>query len=292
MFEELVGEEQLSNVTLVATQWDAVDAETGIERMRQLRQMDHMWGAMVDRGSTIEPFNGTRKGAHNILRRVLSRKCRAVLNIQREMVDQELKLSETAAGKLIREEIEKLQALHTRQLNELRVEMKEALDSKDAHLSQMLTEERTELSRQLTKYQSQIAELETHNSKLEELRNAHQEQIRRLQDSVEGRLQFLEEQNVPAPPSYDEVQSHPEALGQTSRHNALVALSSPVRSLLTVSIEMIRKLLRPKVPLGYRRLEWTCVSRVLPPLATCIRLRGRLAEKLSTAISKKRRRDH
>jgi hypothetical protein len=106
---KLVGEEQLSNVTLVATQWNAVDTKTGKERRRQLRQWDYLRGAMVDWGSTIEPFNGTREGAHNILRKILSKERKAVLNIQREMLDQELKLSETAAGKLIREDIEKLQ---------------------------------------------------------------------------------------------------------------------------------------------------------------------------------------
>lgn len=258
MFTKLVGEEQLGTVTLVTTQWQYVDTETGLQRMRQLGETNSMWGAMLARGSTIESFDGTTEGAHNILRKVLSRKRSTVLNIQRELVDQELDLSETAAGKLIREEIEKLQAKHTREMTEIRSYMKEALDLKDNELSRMLTEEKMRLDQKLAAYQTEITDLKARNSTLEELRNAHHDQMRRLEDSFGDRLQFLEEQNVLPPPSYDEVQSHHGAEGQLSRQNTSLELSSRYRSLVSAFIEIVRKLLRPKVPPGYKRLEWTC----------------------------------
>lgn len=265
MFQKLVGAEQLSNVTLVTTHWNAVDAATGRERMRILGENNNMWGAMLKRGSTMASFDGTPAGAHEILRKILARNRSAVLSIQREMVDQELHLSETAAGKLIREEIGKLQAQHTRQLTDLRDEMKEALNLKDTHMLQLQMEQQMKFDRQLARYQDQIAELEAVNSTQEKLRNSHHEQLKRLEHSLGDRLQFLEEQNAPPPPSYVEIQSKLEAQGGASHQDASVARSTPGRSLLTASVEIFRQLLRPRVPLGYRRLEWTCVSHFPPP---------------------------
>jgi hypothetical protein len=292
VFEKLVGEEQLSNVTIVTNELYAVGSFRTLEGVRRhLGETNHMWRAMLDRGVTIEPFDGTPEGAQNILRKILLKGRRTVLNIQREMVDQELDLSETAAGKLIREAIRKLQVQHTQDVIELRSQMKESLDSKDTRLSQMLIKQQRELSRQLASCQDQIAELEAHNSTLEELRKAHHEHKRRLKGVFQKWLQVVGEQNAPPPPSYDEIQSYSRTLGQASRQDASVALSSPGRSLLASSVKWIRKLLRPIVPLGYRRLEWTCVSHFPPPIATCMRSHSRLAVNLSTVISKKRRRD-
>lgn len=116
----------------------------------------------------MAPFDGTPEGAHEILRKILVKERSAVLNIQREMVDQELDLSETAAGKLIREEIGKLQAQYIRQLAELRSEMKEALVPKDTQLLKLQMKQQKMFDRQLANYQAQIAELEALNSTQEE----------------------------------------------------------------------------------------------------------------------------
>ena len=59
----------------------------------------------------------------------------------------------------------------------------------------------------------------------------------------------------------------------------------------TAVFNRIRKLLRPGVRPGYKRLEWTCVSRLLQPLTTYTRSHHRLAGNLSTVILKKGHRD-
>lgn len=62
-------------------------------------------------------------------------------------------------------------------------------------------------------------------------------------------------------------------------------------SISTAVVDMIWKLLRPGVRPGYKRLEWTCVSHFLQSPRTYMHLHDRLAENLSTAISKKRNLD-
>jgi hypothetical protein len=47
-----------------------------------------------------------------------------------------------------------------------------------------------------------------------------------------------------------------------------ITLLGPGKLILTASIKMIQKLLRPGVRPGFRRLEWTCVSNFLQPPAT------------------------
>jgi hypothetical protein len=62
-----------------------------------------------------------------------------------------------------------------------------------------------------------------------------------------------------------------------------------VRSSISIAfVQMIRELLRPGVRPGYKRLEWTCVSRLLQPSTTYTHLHDRLADSRSTVISKKR----
>jgi hypothetical protein len=151
IFERLIGDKKLDNVTFVTTQWDHVDSAKG-----RIRMLEDRWERMLDGGCTMESFDGTPEGAHDILRKILVRERGPVLNIQKEFVDQELDLLETAAGKLIREEVGWRNPRRTPQLTEqrsteqrsitqrltkLQSEIKEALCSKNIHLLQILTEQ-------------------------------------------------------------------------------------------------------------------------------------------------------
>jgi hypothetical protein len=151
IFKRLIGDKKLDNVTFVTTQWDHVDSAKG-----RIRMPEDRWERMLDGGCTMESFDGTPEGAHDILRKILVRERGPVLNIQKEFVDQELDLLETAAGKLIREEVGWRNPRRTPQLTEqrsteqrsteqrltkLQSEIKEALCSKNIHLLQILTEQ-------------------------------------------------------------------------------------------------------------------------------------------------------
>jgi hypothetical protein len=152
IFKRLIGDKKLDNVTFVTTQWDHVDSAKG-----RIRMLEDRWERMLDGGCTMESFDGTPEGAHDILRKILVRERGPVLNIQKEFVDQELDLLETAAGKLIREEVGWRNPRRTPQLTEqrsteqrsitqrltkLQSEIKEAICSKNIHLLQILTEQK------------------------------------------------------------------------------------------------------------------------------------------------------
>lgn len=263
MFEKLVGEAALSNTVLVTNRWETVDLKEGEERLRELTKNRNMWGDMIQKGSTVERFSGTAQDARRILRSVLNKRRRTILNIQQELVDRQLDLSETEAGKTLLEEINRLQSNHMREMAELRIEMNKALKSKDVETYELIAQQQSELERRLKEYQDQISELKSEKSALEELRRVHNEELRRLEDSLEDRLRFLEEQNSAPPPVYTEAQVQSADGAQTNSVRLSPAAASVgstgVWTLLIPLWEVGQRLLRPRLRAGYRRLEWRCV---------------------------------
>lgn len=263
MFEKLVGEAALSNTVLVTNRWETINLKEGEERLKELTKNRKMWGDMIQKGSTVERFSGTAQDARRILKSVLNKRRRTILNIQQELVDRQLELSETEAGKTLLEEINKLQSNHMREMAKLRLEMNEALKSKDVEMYQLIAQQQLGLEARLKVYQQQISELKSQNSALEELRRMHREELRRVEDSLEDRLRFLEEQNSAPPPVYTEAQVHGADGAQTNSVRlspaAVSVRSNSVFTLLTSLYEVGQRLLRPRMRAGYKRLEWRCV---------------------------------
>jgi hypothetical protein len=125
----------------------------------------------------------------------------------------------------------------------------------------------------------------------QKLPNARYETNSQLSIRVEDDVQFLGKQNVPLPPSPDRYLSYSESTlrsrgssissyyedadqlepttiptitdkpnEQTPAHHTDRRDGNARSSILVAFVKMIRKLLRPAVRPGYRRLEWTCVS--------------------------------
>ncbi|KAG8220498.1 P-loop containing nucleoside triphosphate hydrolase protein [Butyriboletus roseoflavus] len=103
VFQNLCGTENLKNVVIVTTMWDEVeDQSVGSKREEEL--LSSFWKGMIDLGSRTCRFQGTRESAWEIIDHLDlegSREGRTPLQIQREMVDKELPLHETAAGKTL-----------------------------------------------------------------------------------------------------------------------------------------------------------------------------------------------
>lgn len=99
MFKRLCGERNLENVVLLTTMWSELkDEAVGLARERELRR--DFWNEMESKGSTIRHFDGTRAMAEAFICRLM-RKRNIVLDIQEELVDQEKRLEDTKAGRLI-----------------------------------------------------------------------------------------------------------------------------------------------------------------------------------------------
>jgi septin family protein len=101
-FTRLCGPNALRKVVLVSTFWDTVDPSAGESREQELKNNPEYWADMIDRGSKAFRHYNSRSTARAVVRHLLNISTAndrgTYLTIQQEMVEQEKKLDETAAG--------------------------------------------------------------------------------------------------------------------------------------------------------------------------------------------------
>jgi len=105
IFTSLCGQRAMPNVILATTMWDKVDEHEGGAREEELKS--GLWREMVANGCKIARFRGTYESAWNIIGGRSERSDAAVL-LQREVVDDQLRLNETQAGVALNKELEQL----------------------------------------------------------------------------------------------------------------------------------------------------------------------------------------
>lgn len=99
MFEKLCGHKACSQIVMVTTMWDELgDEEVGEQREREL--ISTFWAPMINRGSSTVRYQNTNESAWSILEQFLSTpRERHELRLQRELVELQKTLPNTAAGK-------------------------------------------------------------------------------------------------------------------------------------------------------------------------------------------------
>ncbi|KAL9597853.1 MAG: hypothetical protein Q9219_004874 [cf. Caloplaca sp. 3 TL-2023] len=265
MFKKLIGDSAFPNVVLVTTMWDDSEQARYAKRERELVSDSRFWGAMVRAGSMVARFDGTRECAYNIIRLRLKTRTR-ILTIQKEMVDNKITLPETEAGKEVLAEMTKLKLEHQREMSQLRSDMKEALNEHDEAASKLFTEMSKQYRDEITHMEAQINALQPRSPETAALQPQYEQELKRLRDSMEDRMSFLEEQASVPPPSYVEAKMTSEENVPTPTQSAASHIMKMSQSIVfhiwTLFIwlrRLFRLILRPRVPAGYRRLEWTCV---------------------------------
>ena len=159
IFKELGGENGenvLGHVILTTTMWDEVDEETGASRERELKGI--YWKAMIDRGSSIGRFEGTRDSAFRLITPFLdaANKQNALL-LQKELVDLDLRSVETRASQTLCSEIKQLAKQRQELIHQIREELKRP---NSTTLLQSLTKEYDELKKTSDSLLEQLADLQ------------------------------------------------------------------------------------------------------------------------------------
>ena len=106
LLKKMCGHEAAKYATLVTTMWDGlrvdgVDYHKACKREEELRHTTEYWGSMLDQGSRIQRWYGTRASALSTLTGLLwtsDNRGPATLKIQKELIDQNKDLDETSAG--------------------------------------------------------------------------------------------------------------------------------------------------------------------------------------------------
>jgi hypothetical protein len=104
IFEKICGE-GFTKVVLTTTMWDKVDDQVGSDREREL---EDLWRANIERGSSMKRFLCNRPSAADVLSPILEKVTKSSLRLQREITDLNMTLKQTSAARALFLQLEKL----------------------------------------------------------------------------------------------------------------------------------------------------------------------------------------
>ncbi|KAK0642996.1 P-loop containing nucleoside triphosphate hydrolase protein [Cercophora newfieldiana] len=111
MFRELCGKDGLSSVVLATTMWDALEHDKAVEREAELKTKEEFWGGLVAHGCEVRRQDDGVTSATGIIRHILAQRRPVTLQIQEEIAEG-MALHETAAGGVLKAELEEQQRMY------------------------------------------------------------------------------------------------------------------------------------------------------------------------------------
>ena len=196
MFRKLCGESTLKDVVLVTNMWKEDSQDINEAREKELAEV--FLKSALDKGSQMDRHHNTTESAHGIIRKIMKNHP-VVLQIQRELVDENKDIRDTAAGETINEELKELIRRHQKELNQVRDEMKQSLKEKDGEMKRELEEAKRDLEEKVEKIKkaaegmiaNYAAEKERMEARMKELDQEAKQEKERAQAEYDQKLATL-----------------------------------------------------------------------------------------------------
>ncbi|KAI0955752.1 hypothetical protein AcV7_006331 [Taiwanofungus camphoratus] len=153
MFKKLCGDETLKNVAIVTNMWGEVSEERGLARERELVTDDILFKRVLEKGAQMMRHNNTYQSALVILEQLINNHPKA-LRIQRELVDENKDISQTAAGEELGRELAELAKKHREELHQVQEEMQKTMAAKDPQTQKELQHVRNDLESNVKKIEN------------------------------------------------------------------------------------------------------------------------------------------
>ncbi|KAF4577055.1 hypothetical protein EYR36_005042 [Pleurotus pulmonarius] len=144
MFRELCGDTALQNVVIVTNMWGEVSPDVGEAREEQLKSREIFFKPALDKGAQIKRHDNTSASAEAIIR-CIAFNAPLVLCIQRELVDEEKDVVETAAGAELGRELHEQALRYQAERRRLQDELDEALAQQDEEAREELEQATAQL---------------------------------------------------------------------------------------------------------------------------------------------------
>jgi len=183
MFRELCGDSTLRNVVLVTNMWGEVSQDVGEEREEELTT--NFFKPVLDKGAQLVRHHNTPRSAHDTIRRIM-RNRPAVLQIQRELVDEGRDINDTAAGEAINKELNEQIRRHKAELETIKEEMEKAMKDKDEETRRELEEETRKLQERIDRTRGDLA---TMTSRYDQEKKKTEGDIRRVQEEARREME-------------------------------------------------------------------------------------------------------
>lgn len=172
MFKDLCGESPLKNVLLVTNRWEKAASSGELAKATakevELRDGPKFWQPLIKRGSCMVRWEGAdaHESALDLIRTFMNG-TPEVLQIQRELVEQDKKLIDTTAGATVNEEVVRLEKEYQIEISKIRKEMQEASDQRDEDVKEALEASKQDYERKLGKIREEqdLLRYESRNEK-------------------------------------------------------------------------------------------------------------------------------
>ncbi|KAF5656549.1 P-loop containing protein [Fusarium heterosporum] len=129
LLQKIVGDEALKNVILVTTMWNTLRPEDRSRaNQREQELLNDFWSPMIDKGAYNAQFNGTPESAYPLIYQLADEQS-VVLDIQREIVDRDMSILETATGATLVDQLEQDHEAYQLKLYSLQDELERVRDS-------------------------------------------------------------------------------------------------------------------------------------------------------------------
>jgi hypothetical protein len=151
MFKKLCGDDSLGSVVLATTFWGMAKPDIEQSREAQLRTRPDFWGHFIQKGSKVFRQDQGKETATKIIDYLVSRRKPVVLEIQREMNEQNKTLDQTGAGVEVQGDLAKAKAAHEAEMAAVRTDMQKALAKKDTEWQEELAAAKIEIEEKLRK---------------------------------------------------------------------------------------------------------------------------------------------
>ncbi|EXJ74760.1 uncharacterized protein A1O5_01455 [Cladophialophora psammophila CBS 110553] len=153
IFKLLTGASAMPIVRLVTTRWNEFDMigpdlDKAYRLEDQLRTTDKFWATLIRNGAITHRHLGNRESAQEVISSLLARRDPPPkLAIVMEILDEKRSLLDTAAGRFIADDNDKLRKHYEIEVEKLQKERQQALLDKDHELAEALAAEEMEYQR-------------------------------------------------------------------------------------------------------------------------------------------------
>jgi hypothetical protein len=195
MFKKLCGEDGLPSVVLATTFWNYFsDLQAAIDRETQYMSEAFLWKPMIDQGSKVFRHDKKEVSARSIVQYLIERKLPIVLDIQREMVDQDMLLGETGAGGELASGVEKEKQWFEKKLGDLQKHLNEALASRDKSSKEEIEEHMAEIRHKLELRDEDKKRLDADTAQLyREMEKRYETEMKQLMKAIHEKELAIQE---------------------------------------------------------------------------------------------------
>jgi hypothetical protein len=215
MFKKLCGADVLKNIVLATTMWETTDEDVGKGREAELIERPDYWGWMHQQGSHVTRHQNTRESAMRLVDIFASSKTtkhKVVLGVQKQMVTDGKTLDETDVGMELRKEFDAELEKFTKELRNIKIDMQEALNSRDKEAAAMHEEQKREMDAKIRHLDQEREELKISMEQLHEIK------ITELEERLEAKQQESQlAQQVFERQAREQAERHQEALNEAER---------------------------------------------------------------------------